>query len=205
MVTLDYKSQRSLFGLPLIHVATCKVIDGRYERGIARGWIAIGDISLGILFSVGGVACGGISVGGVSLGLITFSGIGLGILCIAGLALGVYAVGGLAIGVIAFGGGAIALYDAEGGIAIAGHAAGAGAGLAIASEFAVGAEARAAHANDQAAQEYMATSPVRFGRIFAGPWVWAVFGLIYVPMILLSLRAKRIAAKPPALERDWSE
>ncbi len=118
--------------------------------------------------------------------------------------LGGYAVGGLAIGVIAVGGGAIALYDAEGGIAVAGHAAGAGGGLAIASEFAVGAEARAAHANDQAAQEYMATSPVRFGRIFAGPWVWPVGLSIFVLMILLSFRAKKIAAKPPPLHKDWN-
>ena len=205
VVMLKYKSHRTLFGLPLVHLASGQVVDGRYKRGIARGWIAIGDISLGVLFSFGGVACGGISIGGVSLGLITFSGLGLGLICLGGLVLGGYAVGGLAIGVIAVGGGAIALYDAEGGIAIAGHAAGAGGGLAIASEFAVGAEARAAHANDQVAQEYMAKSPARFGRIFAGPWVWPVFGLIYVLMILLSFRAKKIAAKPPPLDKNWSE
>src|SRR6516162_3071039 len=117
----NYKSHRTLFGLPLVHLASGQVEDGRYKRGIARGWIAIGDISLGILFSLGGVACGGISIGGVSLGLITFGGVGLGLICLGGLALGGYAVGGFAFGVLAVGGGAIALYDAEGGLAIAGH------------------------------------------------------------------------------------
>jgi hypothetical protein len=200
---LNYQSHRTLLGLPLVHLASGQVVDGRYQRGIARGWIAIGDISLGILFSLGGVACGGISIGGVSLGLITFSGVGLGLICLGGLALGGYAAGGFAIGVIAFGGGAIALYDAEGGLAIAGHAA--RGGLAIASEYAVGGEARAAHANDPAAQEYMATSPFRFGRIFVGTWFWAAFWFIFVLMILLIVLGKRIAAKPPPLDKDWSE
>src|SRR5262249_58720920 len=111
---LNYKSHRTLFGLPLLHLASGQVIDGRYKRGIARGWIAIGDISLGILFSLGGVSCGGISIGGVSLGLITFSGVGLGLIfCLGGLALGGYAVGGFAIGGIAVGGGANGLLDRE--------------------------------------------------------------------------------------------
>ena len=98
---LNYQSHRTLLGLPLVHLASGQVVDGRYQRGIARGWIAIGDISLGILFSLGGVACGGISIGGVSLGLITFGGVGLGLICLGGLAIGGYAVGGFAIGVIA--------------------------------------------------------------------------------------------------------
>jgi hypothetical protein len=200
---VNYKSHRTLFGLPLVHLASGQVEDGRYKRGIARGWIAIGDISLGILFSLGGVACGGISIGGVSLGLITFGGVGLGLICLGGLALGGYAVGGFAFGVLAVGGGAIALYDAEGGLAIAGHAA--SGGLAIASQYAVGGEARAAHANDPAAQEYMATSPVRFGRILVGPWSWVVFVLIFVPMVLLSFLGKKIATKPPPPDKDWSE
>jgi len=67
---VNYRSHRTLFGLPLVHLASGQVVDGRYKRGIARGWIAVGDISLGILFSMGGVACGGISIGGVGLGLI---------------------------------------------------------------------------------------------------------------------------------------
>jgi hypothetical protein len=204
VVMVNYRSHRTLFGLPLVHLASGQVVDGRYKRGIARGWIAVGDISLGILFSMGGVACGGISIGGVGLGLITISGVGLGLIfCVGGLALGGYAVGGLAIGGIAVGGGAIALYDAEGGLAIAGHAA--SGGLAIASQYAVGGEARAAHANDPPAREYMATSPVRFGRILVGPWSWVVFVLIFGSMVLLGFLGKKIAAKPPPPDQDWGE
>ena len=200
---LNYQSHRTLLGLPLVHFASGQVVDGRYKRGIARGWIAIGDISLGILFSLGAVACGGISIGGVSLGLISFGGVGLGLLCLGGLAIGGYVVGGLAIGIIAVGGGAIALYDAEGGQAIAGHAA--KGGLAIAGDYAVGGEARAAHANDPAAQEYMATSPVRFGRVFFGQWFRWVFGAVLALTMLPVILGKWIAAKPPPFDKDWTE
>jgi hypothetical protein len=154
--------------------------------------------------SLGSHVLSTISANQGSVDKVVLSGVGLGLIfCLGGLALGGYAVGGLAIGVIAVGGGAIALYDAEGGLAIAGHAA--SGGLAIASQYAVGGEARAVHANDPAAQEYMATSPVRFGRILVGPWSWVVFVLIFGSMVLLSFLVKKIATKPPPLDQDWSE
>ncbi len=202
VVILVYKSHRTLLNLPLIHLASGQVVDGHYQRGIAGGWIAIGDISLGILFSLGGIACGGISIGGGSLGLITFGGVGLGLICLGGLAIGGYTVGGSAIGIVGVGGGAVALYDAEGGLAIAGHAA--RGGLAIATDYAVGGEARAAHANDPAAQEYMATSPVRVGRIILGPWFRWMFGSILALTILLVVLGRNIAAKPPPFDGDRS-
>ena len=64
------------------------------QRGIARGWIAIGDIAFGVVLSVGGIAFGGISLGGLGLGLIS----------LAGLSVGIYAIGGLAVGYLAMGG-----------------------------------------------------------------------------------------------------
>jgi hypothetical protein len=35
---MSYQSQGQLLGLPLLHVATGRVENGRYRRGIARGW-----------------------------------------------------------------------------------------------------------------------------------------------------------------------
>src|SRR5262245_35811222 len=106
---MEYRSQATLLGLPLLHVATAEVIDGQYRRGIATGWIAIGDVAVGVLFACGGVALGGISVGGLSLGG----------LAIGGLALGALALGGLGAGVVAFGGAAFGWFAAMGGLAVA--------------------------------------------------------------------------------------
>lgn len=132
---MNYKSGFSLLGLPLIHIKTGGMEEGRYQRGIAKGWIAIGDISFGILFSAGGAAFGGIAIGGFSVGLLSF----------AGLAIGVFAFGGGAIGIVACGGGAIAWQAALG-------------GFAMAKEFAMGGVAIANHANDHLAKEFMEQS-----------------------------------------------
>jgi hypothetical protein len=129
---MQYLSKLTLLGLPLVHIAIGRGADGRYVRGIAKGWIAIGDVSFGVLLSVGGAAFGGITVGGVGLGVVT----------VGGLAIGALALGGLAIGVLAAGGAAIGWAAAFG-------------GLAIAREYALGGEAIAQHANDQAARDYL--------------------------------------------------
>ena len=109
---MNYQTKLSLFGLPFVHIATGKKDNGRYERGIAKGWIAIGDISFGVILSVGAVAFGGVAVGGLAVG----------ILSLAGLAVGLLAFGGGAIGILATGGFAMAREYALGGQAIANHA-----------------------------------------------------------------------------------
>src|SRR5512142_610022 len=106
---MEYRSRATFLGLPLVHVATGTLVDGRYSRGIAVGWIALGDVAIGVLIGCGGVALGGITV----------AGLGLGMLAVGGLAIGMLALGGLALGVVAIGGGAIAWYAAFGGLAIA--------------------------------------------------------------------------------------
>lgn len=157
---MNYRSNARLLGLPLIHVRTAELVDGRVRRGIARGWIAIGDIAFGVVLSVGGVAFGGISVGGLGLGLIS----------LAGMSVGGYAVGGLAIGWLAVGGMALGWQGALG-------------GAAIAKEYAVGGLAIAEHANDPEAQEFMRTSAVRFGRALAEHSRWLLI-LILLPAVL---------------------
>jgi hypothetical protein len=104
----EYRSETTILGLPLVHLTR-----GPNPRTgapqVARGIIAIGDISIGVL-SFGGVSLGGLCFGGVSFGVL--------------------AIGGLGIGVIALGGLSIALYFAAGGLAIAGSYALGGLGLA---------------------------------------------------------------------------
>ncbi len=140
--SMEYRSRTEFFGLPLVHVSTGAVRDGRYTRGIARGWIALGDIAFGVILSAGGLSLGGISVGGVTLGLLSLGGLSLGGIAVGGLAVGIMAVGGVAVGVVACGGAALAWKAAYGGFAVAGEAA-------------VGGRAIAPHANDQYAVEYL--------------------------------------------------
>lgn len=117
---MEYRSTASLLGLPLVHIATGSLMDGRYQRGVATAWFAVGDIAIGVLFACGGVALGGISLGGAALGLLP----------IGGFALGVLAVGGLGLGIVAVGGAAFAWYAAIGGLAVAQHYAIGGVALA---------------------------------------------------------------------------
>ena len=88
---MHYRSSASLLGLPLVHVAIGAPDGSDAKRGVARGWIAVGDISFGVVLSVGGLAAGGISVGGLSLGILSLAGVSLGIWSVGGLALGRHA------------------------------------------------------------------------------------------------------------------
>jgi len=128
---VEYRSQTSLLGLPLVHVAAGAIRDGRPVRGIARGWIAIGDVAFGVLLSVGGIAFGGLAFGGMAIGVVS----------LGGLAVGALAMGGGAAGYLAAGGAAFAVKAALG-------------GLAVARDYAVGGAAVARHANDAAARGF---------------------------------------------------
>ena len=120
----EYKSKRTLFGLPLIHIRL-----GDRGVGVARGVIAIGNYAVGI-FSLGGFSLGVFSVGGLSLGLLfSLAGLAVGGLAIGGCAIGLLAFGGCAVGLFAMGGGAFGVYAAGGG--------------AVASEIAIGGSAHA--------------------------------------------------------------
>ena len=119
----EYKSKRTLFGLPMVHINT------GFGLRVARGIIAIGNISIGVL-SIGGVALGLISLGGLALGLLlVLAGVGVGAVALGGLAIGVLAVGGVALGWFTWGGVACGVYSVG--------------GLALASKIAVGGVASA--------------------------------------------------------------
>ena len=119
----EYKSKRTLFGLPLVHINS-----GPGLR-VAKGIIAIGNISIGV-FSVGGLALGLFSFGGLCLGLlVVLAGVGVGAVAFGGLAVGVLAGGGFALGWFTIGGIACGVYSAG--------------GLVLASKIAVGGVASA--------------------------------------------------------------
>ena len=128
----EYKSKHTLFGLPLVH------INMGFGPRVAKGIIAIGNISIGVL-SIGGLALGLVSFGGLALGLLlVLAGAGAGAIAFGGLAIGVLAVGGLALGWFAWGGITCGVYSVG--------------GLAFASKVAVGGVANAPLAIGSAAE-----------------------------------------------------
>jgi len=104
--TREYRSEKTLFGLPLVHINFGPRGMRTGPRSVARGWLAIGDIAIGVV-AIGGIAAGGLAFGGMTFGLLAFGGLALGILALGGLTLGAAAVGGIACGYYAFGGIAI--------------------------------------------------------------------------------------------------
>jgi RNA polymerase sigma factor (sigma-70 family) len=174
--TYEYKSRWRLLGLPLVHVRSGRPRGEKLRPAV--GWIAIGDVSIGVLVSVGGFAVGGISIGGFSLGLVALGGVSVGAFAVAGIALGLFAAtGGLAIGYLAHGGCALAWHAAEG-------------GTAVAHDFALGDTAYAVHANDATAREGI--SSLRFfelARAFMRQPLW--YSIVWLPLLLVIWQARR--------------
>jgi hypothetical protein len=129
----EYKSQATLWGLPLVHIAYgINPLTGR--KRVAKGIIAIGDLALGV-FAFGGTAIGGLAIGGGAFGLIALGGGAIGLLlAVGGGAVGGIALGGAAVGGVAIGGGAIGYY-ALGGGALGAHPLGGNAQDPQAVEF----------------------------------------------------------------------
>jgi len=101
----EYKSKRSLFGLPIVHVN----IGGGMKK--AKGIIAVGNNATGIV-AVGLLSKGVISFGLLSLGLISIGVFALGILfAAASVAVGIFAVGAIAVGIISIGAVSIGMFS----------------------------------------------------------------------------------------------
>ncbi len=121
----EYKSRRTLFGLPLVHV-NCGFGRDHWARGIiaignvATGFVALGGVSVG-LFTLGGVSLGLLlALGAVSIGAVSIGGIAIGLMAWGGVAMGWFAVGGCAAGAAYAAGGVVAANE----VAVGGCAAG---------------------------------------------------------------------------------
>jgi RNA polymerase sigma factor (sigma-70 family) len=98
----EYRSERCLLGLPLVHVRVGR--NGRFRSTPVKAWVAWGDVALGVLVAGGGIAVAPVSTGGITLGLLSFGGIAVGGFAIGGMAAGALAAGGMAAGLMAVGG-----------------------------------------------------------------------------------------------------
>ena len=127
----EYKSTRTIRGIPLVHV---NIGLGMYS---AKGIIAIGNVAVGGL-AIGLAAIGGVSIGFFAAGVIALAAllcIGIGAAGVA--ALGIFAAGAFACGVFSAGACSVG-WLAVGGVAMGEYAIG---GLANASKIALGGSA----------------------------------------------------------------
>jgi hypothetical protein len=161
---MEYRSNQSFLGLPLLHIAVGMRGDGGRRRVVATGWVAVGDVAVGVLASVGGVAIGGFSLGGLSIGAFA----------IGGLALGLASLGGVAVGLVALGGAALAWHAAIG-------------GLAIANDFAVGGVAHARQVLSPTWPELADLPPLR-----RAPFRWRDAGLLAIVLAALLALARAV-------------
>jgi hypothetical protein len=156
----SYTSSVRFLGLPLVHIARGSRFGGPRSRGVAIGWIAIGDVAFGLV-AIGGVAIGVIGIGGAAVGAVSIGGLALGVASIGGVAAGVLAVGGVALG-----------WSAAIG------------GVAVAREFAMGGVGVARHMNDSSATAYLDTQ--MFFRV-ASWLMYHSITLAFLPMMVMFL------------------
>jgi tRNA A-37 threonylcarbamoyl transferase component Bud32 len=109
----EYRSKRTLWGLPLLHIAEGYDPNTGKPRQ-AKGIIAWGSSAKGVI-AMGGRATGVVAFGGLAVGVIAFGGLAMGLIGFGGLVLAaLFAYGGVTVGPFAVGGVAIAMY-AQGG------------------------------------------------------------------------------------------
>lgn len=100
----EYRSKTKVLGIPLVHI---RFAFGRNQLALAKGIIAIGNVSLGVI-SLGGISLGAFSFGGISLGLLALGGVSIGLVALGAVAIGLLAVGASAIGIYSLGAAAVA-------------------------------------------------------------------------------------------------
>jgi predicted Ser/Thr protein kinase len=129
----EYRSKATLFGWPLLHVATgvdpstgrTRVAKGIIAMGASpRGVIAFGDVAVGVI-ACGVFCCGPIAIGVVSMGIFALGSVAVGLF---------WAMGGVAAAPVAIGGAAFGYY-ANGALVWGRHAIGPGIADPLAARF----------------------------------------------------------------------
>ena len=118
----EYRSKATLFGWPLLHVAT-GVDSSTGRKRVAKGIIAVGTSPRGVI-AFGDVAVGVIACGIFGYGLVSISVVAVGVIAWGSVAVGLLlGMGGVAVAPIALGG-AVFGYYANGFLAWGKHAIG---------------------------------------------------------------------------------
>lgn len=170
---MEYRSKMELMGIPLVHVRFRGPGDSRHRPPAAKGWIAVGDIAMGVILAIGGAAVGTIAIGGAAAGVLSLGGGAFGFMALGGCSMGWWALGGLAIGAEA----------AIGGLALAGKVA--LGGLAIAGHSAVGGQAIAPQTGGEAVRAYFENHPFfHWGAALIRHSRWLLLLPILLPIVL---------------------
>ena len=120
--SFEYKSKRTLFGMPLLCV-TSGIDPATGRKRTASGIFAFGDRAIGVV-AFGGYARGLFACGGMAVGFVAFGAISFGLFSLGGLAFALLlAYGGMSVGLLAAGGVALG-WEAVGGFAAGVHAYG---------------------------------------------------------------------------------
>lgn len=115
----EYRTKRSICGLPLLHVVRGRdPLTGEVRE--AHGIIAVGDKARGV-FACGGLAVGIVACGGLARGVLAIGGVAFGLISLGGFALGLlFAFGGFSTGALSLGGFALG-WHACGGVVLGWH------------------------------------------------------------------------------------
>lgn len=177
----EYRSRRSLLGLPLVHIRFGGSPAVRPQP--VKAWIAIGDIAIGGLFAAGGLAIAPVALGAFVIAGVLFSGFGIGLLTYAGFGLGIWAMGGMVVGLNSIGCVAIAWNAAVGGIAVA-------------RGFAQGGVALALHANDDVSLAYVRNRVFfQYAYLLMTKWLLPTMLVATLPSLIMS-RVMRRKSRP---------
>ncbi|MGA9778006.1 MAG: protein kinase [Verrucomicrobiia bacterium] len=132
-LSYEYRTRTTLFGWPLIHVAT-GVDPSTGRKRTAKGIIAVGCHPWGVI-AFGDVAVGVVACGIFGYGLISVSVVAVGVFAVGSAAVGLWlAMGGIALAPIAIGG-AVFGYYANGAMAWGKHALSPGVYDPLAAKF----------------------------------------------------------------------
>lgn len=103
--TMEYKSQKTIWGMPLVHINLKGSATGFFAIGLlSRGIISVGLLSMGVV-SIGVLALGVFAIGAFfALGAAVCSALAVGIFALGGVSFGVFSLGGVAFGYFSFGG-----------------------------------------------------------------------------------------------------
>ncbi len=124
----EYKSQKTVCGMPLVHITARGTAKGFVAIGIrARGVVSLGVLSAGVL-SLGVLSAGVIAIGFLALGVFAQGAAALGVFAMGGAAAGLFSFGGVSAGWLSWGGASVGKYAfggyASGDIAVGGMANG---------------------------------------------------------------------------------
>ena len=132
-MSFEYRSTATLFGWPLVHVAT-GVDPATGRKRAAKGIIAMGSAPRGVI-AFGDVAVGVFACGIFGYGLVSVSVVAVGAIALGSVSVGlILAMGGVAVAPVALGG-AVWGYYATGALAWGRHALGPGVYDPLAAQF----------------------------------------------------------------------